>query len=167
MKSLVIYFSHTGENYMERGIENITEGNTKIVAEIIKEVYGSDLFEVKTKIDYPYNYKECCDIAKVELEKNIRRELQDKVEDISVYDTIFVGGPVWWGHYPTALFEVLENLDFTGKVVYPFTTHEGSGVGSVVEDVKKYAKGATIKTPLAIRGCRAREAKKLIIDWLK
>lgn len=167
MKSLVIYFSHTGENYMKNGIENIEKGNTRVVAEIIKEVYGADLFEVKTKEEYPYNYKECCDIAKVELDSNIRRELSTNLSDISKYDTIFVGGPVWWGHYPTALFSILEGLDFNGKNVYPFTTHEGSGLGSCVEDIKKYAKGATIMTPLAIRGYKAAESKKLIKEWIR
>lgn len=167
MKSLVIYFSHTGENYMENGIENIKKGNTEVVAQIIKDIYGSDLFEVKTKEDYPYNYKECCDVAKVELNNDIRRSLVKTLDDVSKYDTIFVGGPVWWGHYPTALFSVLENLDFKGKVVYPFTTHEGSGLGSCVSDVLKYAKNATLKDGLAIRGSKAKDSKELILKWVK
>lgn len=67
MKSLVIYFSRTGENYMEDGIRNINEGNTEIVAKKISEITGADLFKVEPVKEYPYNYQECCDVAKKEL----------------------------------------------------------------------------------------------------
>ena len=69
MKNLIIYFSHTGENYMSDGIRNIDKGNTEIVAEKIKELsdIDTDLFKVETIKEYPYNYDECCDIAKQEV----------------------------------------------------------------------------------------------------
>lgn len=76
MKSLVIYFSHTGENYMRDGIRNIDKGNTKIVAELINEITNAELFEVEPVISYPYNYKECCDKAKEELNSNIRPQIK-------------------------------------------------------------------------------------------
>ena len=72
MKSLVIYFSHTGENYINGTIRNITRGNTEIVVEKIKEITGADLFKVEPVTAYPYNYQECCDVAKEELNNNIR-----------------------------------------------------------------------------------------------
>lgn len=46
MKSIVIYFPHTGENYMKDGIQKIDIGNTEIVANIIKEATGADLFKI-------------------------------------------------------------------------------------------------------------------------
>ena len=55
MKGLVIYFSHTDENYMEDGIRNIDKGNTEIVAEEISKIVGADLFKVETVKEYPYN----------------------------------------------------------------------------------------------------------------
>lgn len=63
-KSLVIYFSHTGENYMSDGIRNIDKGNTEVIAEMIKDITGADLFKVEAVNEYPYNYQECCDVAK-------------------------------------------------------------------------------------------------------
>ena len=107
MKELVIYFSHTGENYMKNGIENIEKGNTEIVAENISHLTGADLFKVEPLKEYPYNYHECCDVAKEELENNSRPEIKNKLENISDYDTIYIGGPVWWSHYPMCMFTCL------------------------------------------------------------
>ena len=69
--------------------------------------------------------------------------------------TIYIGGPVWWSHYPMCIFTCLENLDFTGKTIYPFTTHEGSALGDVMDDIKKLCSGANIKAGLAILGSDA------------
>lgn len=165
MKSLVIYFSHTGENYMKDGLRNIDKGNTEIVAEYIKDITGADLFKVETIKDYPYGYQECCDVAKEELNNDFRSELKNKLDDISSYDVIYIGGPVWWGHYPYAMFTQLEGLDFTGKIVKPFTTHEGSGLGSVMEDINRFCASATVKDALAIRGSDAKDAKERLESW--
>lgn len=165
MKSLVIYFSHTGENYMEDGIRNIDKGNTEIVAEEISKLTGADLFKVDPVKEYPYNYHECCYVAKEEIDNDVRPEVRKQIDKIDDYDVIYVGGPIWWGHYPCALFTVLEGLDFTGKIVMPFSTHEGSGLGSIMKDVEKYCKNATIKNGLAIRGSNAKNSKDKIGAW--
>lgn len=166
MKKLVIYFSHTGENYMKNGIENIEKGNTEVVAENISHLTGADLFKVEPLKEYPYNYHECCNVAKEELENNSRPKIKNKLESISDYDTIYIGGPVWWGHYPMAMFTLLEKIDFNGKIVKPFSTHEGSGLGSVISDVNKLCKGAIIKDGLAIRGCKASLCDDELKQWI-
>lgn len=102
MKSLVIYFSHTGENYINGTIRNITKGNTEIVVEKIKEITGADLFKVELVTAYPYNYQECCDVAKEELNNNIKRETKRELTSIADYDTIYIG---WW----TCLVGTLSN----------------------------------------------------------
>ena len=56
MKSLIVYFSRTDENYMEDGIRNIEKGNTEIVAETIQKLTGADLFKVETVNEYPYDF---------------------------------------------------------------------------------------------------------------
>lgn len=165
MKSLVIYFSHTGENYMEDGLRNIDKGNTEIVAETIRDIVGADLFKVEAIKEYPYGYKECCDVAKVELNADARPELKNIISDINAYDIIYIGGPVWWDHYPCAMFTALSNLDFTGKIVKPFTTHEGSGLGSVMQDINRFCGGAIVKEGIAIQGSSAGKAKDMLDDW--
>lgn len=167
MKSLVIYFSHTGENYMNGTIKNITKGNTEIVAEKIKEITGADLFKVEPVQAYPYNYQECCDVAKEELNNNIKREVKNELTSIASYDTIYIGGPVWWGHYPMPLLATLEKLDFSSKTVKPFTTHEGSGLGSVMSDVEKYCKNAIIENGLSIVGSNVNNVEDKLESWCK
>lgn len=164
MKNLVIYFSHTGENYMKDGIQNITKGNTEIVAEKIKEITNADLYQVIPEEQYPYNYHECCDLAKEELQENKRPNIIKPLENIDNYDTIYIGGPVWWGHYPRPLITQLEKLDFKNKTIKPFATHEGSGLGNTLEDIKNYTNG-NIKEGLAIRGSDAEYSKEILESW--
>lgn len=167
MKSLVIYFSRMGENYMSDGIRNIDKGNTEIVAEKISNLTGAKLFKVETINSYPYNYYECCDVAKEELNQDKRPEIKNTLESLDNYDIIYIGGPIWWGHYPCAMFTLLEKLDFTGKIVKPFTTHEGSGLGSTLEDIKRFCNGANIKDGLSIRGSSATNADNLLKEWVE
>ena len=154
MKSLIIYFSHTGENYMENGIENITKGNTEKLVENLQSLTGASLFKVEPVEAYPYNYQECCDVAKEELSLDKRPALKNTLDNLDDYETIYIAGPVWWGHYPVAMFSLLEKLDFKDKKVYYLTTHEGSGLGSTLEDIKRFCKGATIVSGFECRGCR-------------
>ncbi len=165
MKSLVVYFSHTGENYMNGAIRNITKGNTEIVAEEISKLTGADLFKVEPVNAYPYNYQECCDVAKDELTNNTRREIKSKLDNVDNYDVIYIGGPVWWGHYPMPIFTALDSVDFTGKTIKPFTTHEGSGLGSVMDDVRKLCPNAKIENGLSIIGSRSENAKEELERW--
>ncbi len=167
MKSLVIYFSHTGENYMSDGIRNIDKGNTEVVAEKIKELTDADLFEIEPIKEYPYHYQECCDIAKEELENNDRPELKVYLENIDEYETIYIGYPIWWGTCPVAVFTQLEKLDFEGKIVKPFATHEGSGLGNSMNDIRKYCKNAEVREGLAIRGSNVEESQTEIENWIR
>ena len=92
---LVLYFSRTGEQYT---VGVIDKGNTAIVAEMIAEKTGGDLFEILPKEDYyPYTYDELTDVAKQEQNDNARPEYKDDLPDLSGYDTVFIGAPVWWG----------------------------------------------------------------------
>lgn len=165
MKSLVIYFSRSGENYMNDGIRNIEVGNTEIVANYIKDITDSDLFKVEPINEYPYNYKECCDLAKLEIDNNSRPKVKNMLENINDYDVIYIGGPIWWSHYPCSLYTVLENLNFNGKIVKPFSTHEGSGLGSIMSDIKRICTGADIKDALAIQGSEAKNSKEKLESW--
>ncbi len=90
------------------------------------------------------------------------------MENIDRYQTIFIGGPVWWGTYPQVMFTFFKKYDLNGKTLIPFTTHEGSGLGNCVEDVKAAFPKATVKEGLAIRGKDAQEGKatKDVEKWL-
>lgn len=167
MKTLVIYYSRKGENYVNGGIKTIEKGNTEIIAEYIKEAIGADLFEVDTIKEYSKSYMTCIEEAKKELNEDARPELKNYLDDISEYDNIVVAGPCWWGTFPCAIFSQLERLDFTNKNVYPLMTHEGSGLASSKQSLIKLCKGANVKDGLAIRGGDASSSKERVCAWAK
>lgn len=167
MKSLVIYFSRADENYFGGSMKYIEKGNTEVVAEYIKEITGAELFKVERKVPYPKEYMACIKDAQDEQRKSERPELVNYLDDISDYDVIFVGSPIYWGTMPAPLFTELERLNFAGKIVMPFATHEGSGLGSVVSDIKKIAAGATVRQGLAITGSTVNNSKVRVEQWIK
>lgn len=127
--TLIVYYSRKGENYWNGSIRNLTKGNTEIVAEMISDITGGDLFEVDTVKTYPADYYACIDEAKEELRRKDRPEVKAYKDDLEGYDTIYVGYPNWWGTMPMVMFTFLEHYDLTGKKIIPFCTNEGSGMG--------------------------------------
>lgn len=166
MSNLVIYFSRSGENYFGGVLKNIEKGNTEVIAEYIQEISGADLFKVEPAVEYPEDYMKCIDVAKKELQNDARPELKETLTDISSYDTIYIGFPNWWGTIPMPMFTQLEQLDFEGKTVKPFVTHEGSGFGTSIKDLKKLCAGAEIKNGLSIPGVNVANAKSTVESWI-
>lgn len=167
-KTLVVFFSHTGENY---GVGNISEGNTHIIAKMIAEATGGSLFEIVPEKEYPHDsYDEVVEIAKQEKAQKARPAIKGdvKVED---YDVIFIGYPNWWGDMPMPVYTFLEKHDWTGKVVVPFCTHEGSGLSSTEKYIAKACKEATVAKGLAVRGATAQnnreQARKSVNSWIE
>ena len=167
MSSLVIYFSRSGENYFGGVLKDIEKGNTEVIAEYIQELDGADLFKVESAVEYPADYMECIDVAKKEQQADARPEIKQALDDISEYDTVYIGFPNWWGTLPMPMFTQLEQLDFAGKSVKPFVTHEGSGFGSSQRDLAKLCEGAEIKKGLSIPGANVYDAKGQVESWIK
>ena len=165
-KSLVVIFSRADENY---GVGYIEKGNTMILAEMIANRIGAELFEVKPAKKYPADYDTCIDVAKREQNQNARPAiLSDK--DISEYDTIFFGYPIWWGDIPMCMYTFIEAHEWNGKKIIPFCTHEGSGAARTESTLKRTMKGAEIIKPFAMRGATAQNSRKNaereILNWL-
>ena len=162
-KALVVFFSHAGDNY---AVGNIKVGNTKIVADYISELTGADQFEIVTHKYDGMAYKPLCDLAKKEQQNGELPAFEGSV-DVSKYNVIFIGGPVWWGTYPQAMFTFFKKYDLNGKTIIPFTTHEGSGLGSCVKDVKKAYPKATVEQGFSIYGHDVRTGKARVEKWIK
>ena len=167
MKLIVIYFSRIDENYFGGSMRYITKGNTEVVAEYIKDITNADLFKVERRIDYAKDYKTCIEEAKDEQRKGELPELKKYLDDISNYDVIFIGGPIYWGTLPQPMFTELSRLNFDGKIIMPFSTHEGSGLASIVRDIKKYAPNASVKPGLSIVGSNVNSSKEKVEKWIK
>ena len=162
-KALVVFFSHAGDNY---AVGNIAVGNTKIVADYISDITGADLFEIKTNKYDGMAYRPLCDLAKQEQEDNELPEFEGTV-DVSQYKTIFIGGPIWWGTWPQVMFTFFNKYDLNGKTLIPFTTHEGSGLGNCVDDLKEIYPQANITGEFAMYGHDVRDGKDRVEKWLK
>ncbi len=163
-KSIVIFFSHAGDNY---AVGDIKVGNTKIVADYITEITGADQFEIVTHKYDGLGYNPLIEIAKEESNSGELPPYEGKAPDISQYDTVFIGGPVWWGTYPQVMFTLFKDINLDGKTVYPFTTHEGSGLASCVSDVKSAFPEADVQKGFSIYGHEVRTGKKSVENWLK
>ncbi len=109
----------------------------------------------------------CIKEAQNEQRNNEKPELVNYLDDISEFDVIFIGGPIYWGTLPQPMFTELERLDFNNKIIMPFVTHEGSGFANVIKDISKIAKGAQIKTGLAIVGSTVYGVKTKVESWIK
>ena len=162
-KALVVFFSHAGDNY---SVGNVKVGNTKIVADYIKEVTGADQFEIKTSKYDGMAYTPLCELAKKEQEDGELPPFEGAV-DVSKYETVFVGGPVWWGTWPQVMFTFFKKYDLSGKTLIPFTTHEGSGLGRCVTDLKKAYPKATVTGEFSMYGHDVRTGKARVEKWLK
>ena len=162
-KALVVFFSHAGDNY---SVGNIKVGNTKIVADYISDFTGADQFEIKTAKYDGMAYGPLCDLAKEEQANGELPPFEGSV-DVSGYDVVFIGGPVWWGTYPQVMFTFFSKYDLSGKTIIPFTTHEGSGLGNCVKDLKEVYPKANVEQGFSIYGHDVRTGKDRVEKWLK
>ena len=166
--TLVIYFSRTGEQYV---VGVIDKGNTAIVAEMIADQTGADLFEVLPEDDhYPMTYDALTDVAKQEQNDKARPAYSGELPDIGSYSTIYIGAPVWWGDWPMIVYTVFENNDFSGKTLIPFSTHEGSGLSGFDKKLQSACPDAEVLKGLAVRGNDAQnnqeKVRESVSGWL-
>ena len=148
-KVLVAYYSHSG--------------NTRTIAEKIKEITDGDLFEIKTSHEYPKNFTDIVNQAKKEKEAGFMPELTENI-DISPYDTIFIGSPVWWYTFATPVRTFLSENDFSGKTIKPFCTHGGGGASMTFSDITKLCPDADVKEGFSSFENSAKESE--IQNWI-
>ena len=133
-KKLVAYFSASGV--------------TKKLAEKLAAAVDADLFEIRPKIPYTkadLNWMDKQSRSTIEMQNpSSRPEIAEGGPDLSGYDTIFVGFPIWWYIAPTIVNTFLESCDLTGKTVVPFATSGGSGMGSTNKALAPSCKGAKL-----------------------
>ena len=163
---LIAYYSRRGNNYVSGKIIDLPIGNTEVIAKMIKEITGGEIFRIDTIKPYPEGYEETTEVAKQEKRSNARPELKNHVSSLNVYDVIFLGYPNWWGTMPMVVYTFLESYDFSNKVIIPFCTHEGSGLGTSLRDVIKICPKAEVTHPMAFHGGSVSKAKNDVKNWL-
>ncbi len=164
-KSIIIYFSRADENYFGGEMKYVDKGNTEVIAEFIKDITNGDLFKVEPLNEYPKDYMECIEEAKVRTREH-NAPIKNNIPDISSYEVIYIGSPIYWGGMPEELFTALKGLDYTGKIIRPFVTHEGSGLSGVPSQLTSICKGAEVQDGLAIVGSQVNNSKSKVEEWI-
>lgn len=160
-KSLIIYYSRADENY---SVGYVEKGNTEYVAEYVKEFTNADMFKVEPLVPYAKDYQTCIKEAK---ERIGNAPIKEKINDISEYEVIYIMTPIYWGTYAPEIETAIKDLDFSNKIIRVITTHEGSGLANVVNDVKRICKGANVlDDALAIVGSQAKDSKDIVERWI-
>ncbi|MGN0502630.1 MAG: flavodoxin [Ruminococcus sp.] len=164
---LIAFYSRADENYVNGLIKTFKVGNTEVAAGIIKELTGADLFKIEQAKPYARDYNECIAQAQTDQSSNARPDLKSFPETLNEYDVIYLGYPNYWSTMPMAVFTFLEHFDYSGKTIKPFCTHEGSGLGSSINDIKKLCPTAKIEKGLAIQGGSVSQSRNAIKKWIQ
>ncbi len=152
-KVLVAYFSAT----------NTTKG----VAEHIANGLNADIYEIVpedpyTDADLDYNDNN----SRTTIEMNdpdARPSISGSVEDMDQYTTVFIGYPIWWGDAPRIISTFMESYDFSGKIIVPFCTSGGSGIGSSASNLEQFTSGATWLSGRRLNGS---DSQDTVMEWV-
>lgn len=118
MAEIIVYFSRKDENYVSGTIKKLDIGNTEVAAGFLQKLTGAELFKLEPMQEYSKNYNECIAQAQADQRRDARPELKTYPENLTQYDTIYLGYPNYWGTMPMAMFTFLEHFDFTGKTIF-------------------------------------------------
>ena len=162
MKTLIVYFSRTGENSVNGKIEIIKKGYTEIVAEKIAKYTGGELYKLEPEVPYPFDYMECVKRAQDEG----RVPFLNPKENLDDYDTIFVGFPNWYRSYPRIIATFLKSYDFSGKTIKPFCTNEEGAFGIGELELRATLKDANVKEGFAVKGSEVDDCDLALSAWV-
>lgn len=150
-KSLVAYFSASGV--------------TKRTAQRLAKAAGADLFEIRPAVPYTQadlNWTDKRSRSSVEMNDLASRpQIAETLPNMTDYNTVFIGFPIWWYVAPRIISTFVESYDFSGKTLVPFATSGGSGMGKTVEELKKLCPGANWKNGKLLNNASDRE----LADW--
>lgn len=147
---LVAYFSWADNAILADDVDAVASpsvippGNVQQLAGWVQEETGGDLFPIQVTEPYYSDWDECLDRANQERRDDARPELEESVENLSDYDTVFLGYPYWWYGVPMPLLTFLEENDLSGKQVYLFCSHGTGGLAGSVEIITEAAPDAEI-----------------------
>ena len=140
-------------------------GNTEDVAQEIQAQTGADLFEIVPAEPYTDDYDELLDIAQEEQSSDARPAIAE-TEDLSGYDTVFLGFPNWWGDMPMILYTFLDEYDLSGKTIAPFNTSGGSGFSGSLDTIAEMEPDAEITEGISLGSEEAEDCADEVAEWL-
>ncbi|MBC8543870.1 flavodoxin [Bianquea renquensis] len=141
-------------------------GNTGVMAHMIAEASGGELFSIRTVEPYPDSYDDTIDVGQSEKNNGIRPELSTHIENLDQYRTVFVGFPNWWYGMPMVMYSFFDEYDFSGKTVIPFCTSGGSAFSDAIEEIKDMEPNATVLDGLHIGASSVTDAESRVNEWV-
>jgi flavodoxin len=153
-------FSHTLVAYFSRS------GNTRVVAGLIQRACGADLFEIRPAAPYPEDYLATVERARQERDSGSQPALAARLPEIGVYDTIYLGFPIWGETTPPVIRTFLATHDLAGKTLVPFVTHGGYGLGNSQSVIAGHASKAKLPPPFVMEADQERRTMNLVNQWL-
>lgn len=151
-KALVAYFSRSG--------------NTRVIAGQIHRALGTDLFEIEPVTPYPEDYEQTVEQARREQDRGYEPPLKATVANIAVYETVFLGFPVWGETAPPIIRSFLSRHDLSSKTLVPFITHGGYGLGRSLSVLAQHAPRARLVEGLTMEADQERRTLNTVTQWL-
>lgn len=151
-KALVVYFSRSG--------------NTETIARYISEVTDAGMLRIEPVDPYSTVDSICGARVDMEIANNLHPKIATKIENLSSYDVIFIGSPLWQATIAPPVKTLLSSYDFSGKILVPFTTYGSQGMGHSMSDIKKLCPHSTVVEGRAFKGSEVKEAKSEVVRWL-
>ncbi len=140
--------------------------NTRVIAEILKRALGADLFQIRPARPYPEDYKETVEQARQERDRGFEPALATRVGDITSYDTLFLGFPIWGGTAPPIIRSFLSAHDLADKMIHPFITHGGYGEGNSAEVLSRHIPAARLQKAFIMEADQERRTINQVNNWL-
>lgn len=175
---LIAYFSRWGNTDYPEDVdattsasividEDVRYGTTEFIANMIADEIGGDMHRIETVTPYTTDFEELRDVNHEEMQENYLPELKESKLDISQYDTVFIGYPVWATEVPQAVLSFLNEYDLSGKTVIPFCTHDGYGAGNSYRTIREASHAAESPDGLAIEAKDVPTAENTVAAWLE
>lgn len=173
-KVLVVYFT-AAENSDVDAVSSASVvtvngqplGRVQAVAQMIQNETQSDIFSIKTSVQYPGDGGKLIEYAQQEQNDNARPELTSHIENFDEYDSVFVGYPIWWYDLPQIMYSFFDAYDFSGKTIIPFCVHNGSQFTGTINTIKELEPNANVVVNgFAVSERNAGDAAGDVVDWL-
>jgi len=142
-------------------------GNTREIAKQIHQRVGGDLFEIECVTPYSQDYNTVLKEAQRDLRAQARPPLKTHVANMEQYDVIILGYPNWWATIPMSIATFLEEYNFSGKTIIPFSSHGGGRLGQSLTDIAKLAPNAKLGDALSVHYSGGSSLPKDITAWLR
>ena len=177
-KSVAVYFSRVGNTDFPSDADALSsasinrsgdtiKGNAELIAEYAAAEAGCETAEIVADKSYPVDYDETVSLAKDEQKAKERPAVTCQVESFDDYDTIWLSFPNWWADLPMPVYSFFDKYDFSGKNIYVFVTHEGSGFSSTVKTIRELEPDANVVEAISVSGGSVTEKEQAVRDYVK